>query len=108
MYSLLFIYFFPDSEHDRSPAEDVMAAQQKPQPTQAIDQALPPPPQIPRQEIVPPASAPAQPSINTMTSSKVLTTPAVRRIAKDNQVDFGVKTVLIMEPSLDVESHVSQ
>ncbi|XP_031569107.1 lipoamide acyltransferase component of branched-chain alpha-keto acid dehydrogenase complex, mitochondrial-like [Actinia tenebrosa] len=81
---------------DRSPAEDVMAAQQKPQPTQAIDQSLPPPPSRPTQEIIPPQPsppAPSQPAYQesnvTKRSGKVLTTPAVRKIAKENQIDLS-------------------
>lgn len=71
-----------------------MAAQQEPQPTQAIDQPLPPPPQIPKQEVVPPAPVAAPSSLRTerQQDGKVLTTPAVRKIAKDNQV--RVKKVL--------------
>lgn len=77
---------FTDSEHDTSPAEDVMAAQKEPQPTQAIDELLPPPPQIPKQEIVPPEAVPMAKTVNSKNIGKVLTTPAVRKIAKDYQV----------------------
>ncbi|KAK3752237.1 hypothetical protein QZH41_012246 [Actinostola sp. cb2023] len=80
-----------NEEHEGSPAEDVMAAQQKPQPTQAIHQPLPPPPPKPNQEIVPPVAAPSMSNAisDHIKGSKVLTTPAVRKIAKDNQIDLS-------------------
>lgn len=82
-----------------------MAAQQKPQPTQAIDQPLPPPPSRPTQEIVPPQSSPpvsTQPAFQGSTaankSGKVLTTPAVRKMAKEHQVCISTSSLFFLTP----------
>lgn len=76
-----------------SPAEDVMAAQQKPKPTHAIDEPLPPPPPSPQLTASQPiASPPPPPQVtrkNTTDSGKVLATPAVRKIAMDHNITLA-------------------
>ncbi|XP_032218742.2 lipoamide acyltransferase component of branched-chain alpha-keto acid dehydrogenase complex, mitochondrial isoform X2 [Nematostella vectensis] len=78
----------PSDNTDISPAEDVMAAHQEPKPTSAIDQPLPPPPSSPSTGPTRalPVTAPAS-SVNK--GGKVLTTPAVRKIAMENKIDLS-------------------
>ena len=67
-----------------------MAAQQKPKPTHAIEQPLPPLPQSPQsappQSEAPPTPAPQITTKQTNSSGKVLTTPAVRKMAMEHNV----------------------
>lgn len=65
-----------------------MAAQQKPQPTGAINEPLPPPPQAAiAQEITPPPPPGAE-AQRQETSEKVLATPAVRKISMEHNVSI--------------------
>lgn len=76
-----------------SPAEDVMAAQQKPKPTHAIEQPLPPPPLSPQssppQSKASPVPPPQITTKQTNSDGKVLTTPAVRKMAMDYNIELG-------------------
>jgi len=74
-----------------SPAEDVMAAQQKPKPTHAIEEPLPPPPPSPQTSASQSLSSPPPPpqaaqKDHKTDSGKVLATPAVRKIAMDHNI----------------------
>ena len=79
-----------DADKVPSPAEDVMAAQQKPKPTHAIEEPLPPPPPSPQStasQSMAPSSPPPQASEQMKSGSgKVLATPAVRKIAMEHHV----------------------
>ena len=81
---------FLDADKVPSPAEDVMAAQQKPKPTHAIEEPLPPPPPSPQStasQSMAPSSPPPQASEQMKSGSgKVLATPAVRKIAMEHHV----------------------
>lgn len=81
---------FLDADKVPSPAEDVMAAQQKPKPTHAIEEPLPPPPPSPQStasQSMAPSSSPPQASEQMKSGSgKVLATPAVRKIAMEHHV----------------------
>lgn len=81
---------FLDVDVGPSPAEDVMAAQQKPKPTHAIEEPLPPPPPSPQpstSQLTASPSPPQQTSGKVPSSSgKVLATPAVRKIAMEHNV----------------------
>lgn len=67
-----------------------MAAQQKPKPTHAIEQPLPPPPLSPQfsppQSKASPAPPPQITTKQTNSDGKVLTTPAVCKMAMDYNV----------------------
>lgn len=81
---------FLDADVEPSPAEDVMAAQQKPKPTHAIEELPPPPPPSP-QSSTPQATAPPSPPQQTTekvhrSGGKVLAAPAVRKIAMEHNV----------------------
>lgn len=81
---------FLDVDVGPSPAEDVMAAQQKPKPTHAIEEPLPPPPPSPQPSTPQPTASPSPPQQTTgkvpSSSGKVLATPAVRKIAMEHNV----------------------
>ena len=81
---------FLDADKVPSPAEDVMAAQQKPKPTHAIEEPLPPPPPSPQSTASQSmASSPPPPQAAEQMKSgsgKVLATPAVRKIAMEHNV----------------------
>ncbi|CAH3190424.1 unnamed protein product [Porites evermanni] len=76
-----------------SPAEDVMAAQQKPKPTHAIEEPLPPPPPSPQstasQSMAPSPPPPQAAEQMKSGSGKVLATPAVRKIAMEHNITLG-------------------
>ncbi|KAM7428643.1 hypothetical protein ABFA07_020410 [Porites harrisoni] len=76
-----------------SPAEDVMAAQQKPKPTHAIEEPLPPPPPSPQStasQSMAPSSPPPHASEQMKSGSgKVLATPAVRKIAMEQHITLA-------------------
>lgn len=68
-----------------------MAAQQKPKPTHAIEEPLPPPPPSPQSSASQSVASPPPPpqtaqQLQKGGSSKVLATPAVRKIAMDHNV----------------------
>lgn len=68
-----------------------MAAQQKPKPTHAIEEPLPPPPPSPQssasQSVASPPPPPQMAQQHKKSGiSKVLATPAVRKIAMDHNV----------------------
>ena len=73
-----------------SPAEDVMAAQQKPKPTHATEEPLPPPPFSPQSSTPQSTASPSLPQQTTeevpSSGGKVLAAPAVRKIAKEHNV----------------------
>ena len=81
---------FLDADKVPSPAEDVMAAQQKPKPTHAIEEPLPPPPPSPQstasQSMAPSPPPPQAAEQMKSGSGKVLATPAVRKIAMEHNV----------------------
>ena len=83
-------YGFTDVDAGPSPAEDVMAAQQKPKPTHAIEEPLPPPPPSPQSSASQSVASPPPPCQTAQQhqsdSGKVLATPAVRKIAMDHNV----------------------
>ncbi|KAL9950303.1 hypothetical protein ACROYT_G042782 [Oculina patagonica] len=76
-----------------SPAEDVMAAQQKPKPTHAIDEPLPPPPPSPHSSAAQSTASPSSPPQTTekdpSSDGKVLATPAVRKIAMEHNITLS-------------------
>lgn len=73
-----------------SPAEDVMAAQQKPKPTHATEEPLPPPPPSPQSSTPQPTASPSPPQQTTekvpSSGGKVLAAPAVRKIAMERNI----------------------
>ena len=92
---------FSDVDAGPSPAEDVMAAQQKPKPTHAIEEPLPPPPHSPQSSPSQSKASPAPPPQTTgkqTNSGKVLATPAVRKIAMDHDVR-GIHLTTIIKSS---------
>lgn len=85
-----FILCFLDADVGPSPAEDVMAAQQKPKPTHAIEEPLPPPPPSPQSSTPQTTASPSPPQQTTekvpRSGGKVLAAPAVRKIAMEHDV----------------------
>ena len=88
--TIYFILCFLDVDVGPSPAEDVMAAQQKPKPTHATEEPLPPPPPSPQSSIPQSIASPFPPQQTTekvpSSGGKVLAAPAVRKIAKEHNV----------------------
>ena len=80
-------FFFSVSDTGTSAAEDVMAEQQKPQPTGSINEPLPPPPQAVTSEQTPPPSE-IKREISANRTGKVLATPAVRKLSMENNVSI--------------------
>lgn len=78
-----------------SPAEDVMAAQQQPKPTHAIEEPLPPPPPSPQSsasQTMPSSPLPpptSQKDSQVRNTGKVLATPSVRKIAMDHNISLS-------------------
>lgn len=76
-----------------SPAEDVMAAQQKPKPTHAIEEPLPPPPSSLQsstsQTMSTSTPPPAQKENPISKKGSVLATPSVRKIAMEHSISLS-------------------
>ena len=81
-----------DVDQGPSPAEDVMAAQQKPKPTHAIEEPLPPPPpslqSSTSQTMSSSTPPPAQKENPISKKGSVLATPSVRKIAMEHSVSL--------------------
>ena len=98
--TIYLILCFLDVDVGPSPAEDVMAAQQKPKPTHATEEPLPPPPPYPQSSTPQPTASPSLPQQTTekvpSSGGKVLAAPAVRKIAMEHNVRRNIHRCFLL------------
>ena len=98
--TIYLILCFLDVDVGPSPAEDVMAAQQKPKPTHATEEPLLPPPPSPQSSTPQPTASPSPPQQTTekvpSSGGKVLAAPAVRKIAMEHNVRRNIHRCFLL------------